>query len=129
MSKYKCTIGIIFMVFVSSCSIHQKDNRLINMGRITEDGKMFIQWNEKKYEFFWPLSFTLVPIQGKQIGIVDGDKNDKICEVKGYLPEEWLINYYDVIMTTYNLFKEINVENIPKDLLKYKNAHLPIEER
>jgi hypothetical protein len=88
-----------------------------------------IQWNERQYTFFGPLSFTLIPIQGKEIGIVNGNKNDKIRKVIGYNPDEWLINYYDTFMTTYHLYKEEKVEIIPQKLLKYKNPHFPIDER
>ena len=119
---------ILITVLVLSCSVCLEDKEFINGIRIENENKVKINWNGRNYEFFGTLSFTLIPIHGKQIGIIDNDPKDKITSVKGYSSEEWIINYYDVIMTTYDLYKEVKIENIPNDLMKYKNTHLPIEE-
>lgn len=54
---------------------------------------------------------------GNQIGIVDGDKNNKLYEYKGYSTEEWIVNAYDSkIMDGAVLYKEINVTEIPEEI-------------
>lgn len=51
-----------------------------------------------------------------QIGIVDGDKRHKVFKVKGYSSDEWIIEYYDVIMSVYALYKADTVTEIPDEL-------------
>ena len=53
---------------------------------------------------------------GRQIGIVDGDKDDKVFEYKGYSSDEWIINYYANNMDTIMLLREIDVTDIPDNL-------------
>lgn len=55
-------------------------------------------------------------LRGKQIGIVDSDKMHKVFEVKGFSSDEWIIEYYDVIMSVYNLYKADTVTEIPDEL-------------
>ena len=49
--------------------------------------------------------------RGKQIGIVDGDKDNRVYELKGYSVDEWIVNSfpYDAAM----LLREVNVTDIP----------------
>jgi len=53
---------------------------------------------------------------GAQIGIVDGDSLSHIYEVKGFSADEWVIEYYDVIMSTYSLWKSRAVTEIPQGI-------------
>ena len=55
-------------------------------------------------------------LRGKQIGIVDGDKKYKVFEVEGFSSDEWIIEYYDVIMSVYSLYKADTVTEIPDEL-------------
>jgi hypothetical protein len=55
-------------------------------------------------------------LRGKQIGIVDDDKKHKVFEVKGFSSDEWVIEYYDVIMSTYNVYKADTVTEVPDEL-------------
>ena len=50
----------------------------------------------------------------QQIGIVDGDKDDIVCEYKGYSSDEWIINYY--VIDSAMLHREIHVTDIPDGL-------------
>ncbi|MEK4140390.1 MULTISPECIES: hypothetical protein [Paenibacillus] len=59
-------------------------------------------------------------LKGQQIGIVDGDKLDKIYILQGYSPDEWLIEYYDVLMSNYDLLKADHVTDIPYALEQYR---------
>lgn len=51
---------------------------------------------------------------GAQIGIVDGDKEDKVYQYKEYSAEQWIINAYT--MDGAMLYREINVTEIPDGL-------------
>jgi hypothetical protein len=106
---------ILFLVLSALSCTGGKD--FINGERVSENGKAFILWNEKRYVFLGPFTSSL---RGKQVGIIDNNPKDKIHAVKGYDSEEWLINYLDVIMTTYSLWKEENVEIIPEEFEKYR---------
>ena len=58
--------------------------------------------------------FSVVPdveLKGEQIGIVDGDKTHKI-----YSSDEWIIEYHDMIMSIYILYKADTVMEIPSEL-------------
>ena len=55
-------------------------------------------------------------LKGKLIGIIDGDKKHKVFELKGYSSDEWIIEYYDVMMSAYNLYKADTVTKIPDEL-------------
>lgn len=70
-----------------------------------------IVWEDKTYVPYCAISKTDC---GEQIGIVDGDKDDKVYEYKGYSTDEWIINYY--VMDSAMLYREINVTNIPDGL-------------
>lgn len=52
---------------------------------------------------------------GAQIGYINGDKDDRICQYKDYSTKEWLANYLTVDGGAI-LLKEINVVNIPDGL-------------
>jgi hypothetical protein len=56
----------------------------------------------------------------KQIGIIDNDNKEKVYSVRGYSSKEWLIQHYDVIMSTYDLYKADSVNDIPKEFAKPK---------
>lgn len=55
-------------------------------------------------------------LRGKQIGIVDCDKKHKVFEVRGFSSDEWIIEYYDVIMSVYSVYKAETVTEIPDEL-------------
>lgn len=47
---------------------------------------------------------------GKQIGIVDGDSDHQIYELKGYDPEKWIVEFmHSGLMDNYVLMKEEDV--------------------
>jgi hypothetical protein len=59
-------------------------------------------------------------LKGRQIGIVDEDELDKIYLLQGYSSDEWIIEYYDVLMSTYDLYKAVHVTDIPSALEQYR---------
>lgn len=58
-------------------------------------------------------------LTGKQIGIIDGDKNHKVYQVKGYDDADWLLTELNVFMEqgTYSLFRASDVSDIPADFV------------
>lgn len=54
---------------------------------------------------------------GRQIGMVDGDENDRVCEYKGHPAEEWIVNIYvSGMMDGAMLYRESGVTDIPAGL-------------
>lgn len=54
---------------------------------------------------------------GKQIGIVDDDKGDKVYKYKGYPVEKWIVNiYHSGLMDSAMLYRETGVKDIPEGL-------------
>ena len=106
MKKHVALIVIAALV-VSLCACSQRN--LENMTYGTGDGYASIVWGDKIYVPYGPLS--AYGSRGKQIGIIDGDKDSKIYECKGYSADEWIVSAFshDAPM----LYREINVTNIP----------------
>ena len=77
----------------------------------TLDNGSKLEWGDRTYSFY-SAKPNAVQI-GKQVAIVDDDRKHKIFEVKGYSHEEWIIEYYDVIMSTYSLYKSDDVTDVP----------------
>jgi hypothetical protein len=60
-------------------------------------------------------------LRGKQIGIREDDPQSKICEVKGYSSNEWVIEYLDVFMGGGDmLLKAVVITEVPAELEQYK---------
>ena len=98
---------MIAVLIVSLCACSQQD--LADMTSGTGDGVATIVWGDKTYVPYGPLS--AYGDRGNQIGIVDGDKDYKAYECKGYSTNEWIVTAfpYDAAM----LMREINVTDIP----------------
>lgn len=108
MKKFHLVLVVVLLTtFLSSCTAKEYEN----FQELNSSSKL-IQGNVV-YSFYSALPKELV--KGKQIGIVDGDKKHKVFEVKGYLSDEWIIEYYDVVMSTYSLFKADTVSDIPDE--------------
>lgn len=73
------------------------------------DGYATIVWGDRTYVPYGPS--VGYGERGKQIGILDGDQDNRVYELKGYPAEEWIVNAfpYDAAM----LYKEIDVTDIP----------------
>ena len=101
------TFAILVVVIVSLCACSQQD--LADMTTGTGDGYVSIVWGDKIYVPYGAL--VSYGERGKQIGIVDGDKDDRVYECKGYSTDEWIVTAipYDAPM----LMREINVTDIP----------------
>lgn len=97
------------MMIFSLCACTQQ--QLADMTTEVHDGYAAIVWEGKTYVPYCAVSKADC---GAQIGIVDGDKNDRVYEYKGHSADEWLINSY--VMDSAMLLREINVSNIPDGL-------------
>jgi len=103
-------VFVLLMTFLSSCADQERGYEIFRkLG-----GGSKLQRDSTVYSFYGPLhDYSLI---GRQIGVVDGDKKHKVFEVKGYSTDEWIIEYYDVIMSVYNLYKSDTVTEIPNEL-------------
>lgn len=71
-----------------------------------------IVWDER---FCVPFSPISVFVCGRQIGIADGDDQEKVFEFKGHSMDEWIVNAH----SSHNggmLYREIHIQNVPLDL-------------
>ncbi|GGG06981.1 hypothetical protein GCM10010912_59520 [Paenibacillus albidus] len=83
----------------------------------TEQSTVKIKRGEVTYSLF---GSGVGELKGRQIGIVDGDERDKVYILQGYSSDEWLIEYYDVLMSNYDLYKAVHVTDIPSALELYR---------
>ncbi|HHV97954.1 MAG TPA: hypothetical protein GXX36_00010 [Clostridiaceae bacterium] len=109
MKKLSLLLVIILMMsFFSSCSAKEYESfQELDNGSKLKRGNII-------YSFYSALPKD--SLRGEQIGIIDGDKKHKVFEVNGYSSDEWIIEYYDVIMSVYNLYKADSVTEIPDEL-------------
>jgi hypothetical protein len=96
-------VGLI--ISLSACSQQNLEDMTSGSG----DGYATIVWGNKTYVPYGALS--AYGERGKQIGIVDGDKDNKVYECKGYPVGQWIVNAlpHDAVM----LYREIDVTDIP----------------
>ena len=107
MKKTLLSFIAIFTLIFPLCACSGQD--LEDMASGEGDGYATIVWGDRTYVPYGALSEY--GERGKQIGIVDGDKDNRVYELKGYSVDEWIVNSfpYDAAM----LLKEVNVTDIP----------------
>ena len=107
MKKAFLSFAVIFILAFSLCACTHRD--LADMTYGEGDGYATIIWGDKTYVPYGALS--AYGERGKQIGIVDGDKDDRVYELKGYSVDEWIVSSFshDPAM----LLREVNVADIP----------------
>lgn len=99
----------IAIIILSLCACSKQELADMNL-EVYEDYAAIV-WEDKTYVPYCAISKSDC---GAQIGIVDGDKDDRVYEYKGYSTDEWIINSY--VMDSAMLLREINVTNIPDGL-------------
>lgn len=105
-----CTILLLW----SGCIPQSQVGHLVDMKSGETDRYATIQWEDRVYV---PYCVISKGDMGKQIGIVDGDKNDRVYEYKGYSSEEWIISmYHSGEMDNPMLMKEQSVTDILEGL-------------
>ena len=116
MKRIILLLSMIVALIVSLCACSGQDSAegLADMTTVSGDGYVAISWNNNLYVPYCAISNS---DRGKQIGIVDGDKDDKVYEYNGYSANEWIINIYESgLMDGAMLYREINVTDIPDGL-------------
>lgn len=110
MKKFFSLVMVILLITLL-CACSKQEQELADMTTGIGDGYATIVWGDKTYVPYGALS--VYGDRGKQIGIVDGDKDDRVYECKGYSTDEWIVTAfpYDAAM----LWREINVTDIPED--------------
>jgi hypothetical protein len=101
------SLTLIVVTIISLCSCSQQN--MENMTSGTGNGYGTIVWGDRTYVPYGAL--TEYGERGKQIGIVDGNKDDRVYECKGYSAEEWIVSSlpHDAAM----LYREIRVTDVP----------------
>ena len=70
-----------------------------------------------------PYGHTPKKLRDGQIGVREDVPEAIICAVKGYRPEEWIVEYLDVLMGGGDmLWKAVGVAEIPPELALYKDV-------
>ncbi len=86
--------------------------KIADMTTEVHDDYAAIVWENKTYVPYCVISTSDC---GEQIGIVDGNKDDRVYEYKDYSADEWIINRL-IVDGGALLYKEINVIDIPEGL-------------
>ena len=89
-----------------------KNKKLIDMNTVEGNGYTAIMWEDRTYVPFCTISKNDC---GTQIGYLNGETDDRICEYKDYPTDQWIANYLTVDGGAI-LLKEVNVTNIPDGL-------------
>lgn len=101
---------IAFMSLLTSCTAKEKTYASFQ----ELDNGSQLQRGSITYSFY--AASPKDSLRGEQIGIIDGDEKHQVFAVKGYSSDEWIIEYYDVIMSVYSLYKGDTVTEIPDEL-------------
>lgn len=109
--KKICIFGFAVFMAIVLCACGEKQN-LINMSTIEGSDYTAIVWEDRTYVPFCVISKSDC---GAQIGYVNGDTDDRVCEYGDYPVAEWIANYLTVDGGAM-LYKEINVTDIPDGL-------------
>ncbi|MCH5204589.1 MAG: hypothetical protein J1F03_07560 [Oscillospiraceae bacterium] len=102
--------GCLSALILSACGGEKAD--LVDMKKTSVDGKWAVIWEDRTYAIFCVVSKKDC---GEQVGYVDGDKDDRISEYKGYPAEEWLVSWLPMDGGAM-LLKEQSVTEIPDGL-------------
>ncbi|HWQ57968.1 MAG TPA: hypothetical protein VN540_03035 [Clostridia bacterium] len=108
MKKFSVLLAILLLAaLLTSCVAKE----YVNFQELDDGARL--QKGDIVYSFYAALPKD--SLRGKQIGIVDDDKKHKVFEVKGFSSDEWVIEYYDVIMSVYSIYKADTVSEIPEE--------------
>ncbi len=111
MKRILCIL-LTAVIMISLCSCSKQE--LEDMSTKIHDDHTDIVWGHKTYVPYCPISTTDC---GEQIGIVDGNKDDRVYAYKGHPADEWIVNvYHSHLMDGAMLYREIGVIDIPDGL-------------
>ncbi len=103
----------IFFVFLAAILLLSAcaKRELADMTTMDNEDYSAIVWEGRTYVPYCAISKEEC---GAQIGIVNGDKDDRVYEYKGHSSEKWIINAY--VMDSAMLCREMGVTDIPDGL-------------
>ena len=102
------------MLLLSACSNNEQNSSLANYGDGQNDKYTYITYDDKTYV---PFSAVDNSDMGEQLGIVNGDKKDRIYEFNGHSSDEWIIELYESgEMDGAMLLREENVTDFPEGM-------------
>lgn len=105
--------ALFMVVLLSSCSFKEYES----MSTISDSETAVIARCDVIYQFHGFVNGD--ELAGKQIGVLDGDKNHKVYRVKGFSDADWLISELDVLMERgiFSLYRAEHVDEIPVDFI------------
>ena len=103
-----CLCSLVLIV-LCACG---KNTNLIDMSTAEGNEYMAIIWEDRTYVPFCTISKSDC---GTQIGYLNGETEDRICEYKDYPTDEWIANHLMADGSAI-LLKEVNVTHIPDGL-------------
>lgn len=112
--KLYSSICLCCLVVIILCACGKQERELANMTTEVNNAYASIVWEDKTYVPYCAVSNK---DRGEQIGIVDGDEDDRVYEYKDYSSDEWIVNsYISGLMDSSMLYKEINASHMPDGL-------------
>ena len=109
--KLHCILSLFCFMSIMLCACG-KSTKLIDMSAVEGDEYVSIKWGDRVYIPFCAVSKNDC---GTQIGYLDGESDNMVCEYKNYPTDEWIASYLTADCGAM-LFKEVNVTNIPDGL-------------
>lgn len=106
----------IFIALI--CLLCGCQKKMINMISQGQDDNYFIVWENRQYFVYGIVKIDYV---GEQIGILDGQEEARIYELKDYPAEEWLVTSYGELEDHATLLKEQKITTIPQ---KIRNVYM-----
>lgn len=103
--------SMLLMISMVSLLCACSGQEIADMATVVNDDYCAIVWEDRTYILYCAISKSAC---GEQIGIVDGDKDDRVYEYRGYSAEEWIINSY--VRDSAMLYREVDVTSIPDGL-------------
>lgn len=103
MKKKVIIISILFIacIVISMSLSFYKSKNMEQFFYVEGANGLQIQGGENIYTFSNAVGSDIID---KQIGIVDGDKKQKVFSIKGFSSDQRIVYHYDVIMSTYVLY-------------------------
>lgn len=108
----KIVAFLMTFVMLFSLAACGEQRELVNMSSTTVNDVWAVVWEDRTYVLFCVVSKN---DRGEQIGYVDGNKDDRISEYKGYSTDEWLVSWIPTDGGAM-LLKEERVVDIPDGL-------------
>ncbi len=107
--KQTLSVFLIAIMLFSLCACSKQE--IVDMTTEENGDYVAIVWDSRTYIPYCAISKSDC---GSQIGIVDGNKDDRVYEYKDFPTDEWIINSY--VMDSAMLCREVNVTDIPNGL-------------